>query len=53
MDPANLLLTHEQVHWAESQVPKKRSKREYSFDDPEWNNMWYLVSRTRAREQKG
>ena len=36
----------------ESQVPKKRSKRESNFDDPEWNNMWYLVSTARVREQK-
>jgi hypothetical protein len=31
------------VKWAESQIAKKRSKREFDFNDPEWNNMWYLV----------
>ncbi len=33
----------DQVEWAESQIAKKRSKREFDFNDPEWNNMWYLV----------
>ncbi|CAF2914819.1 unnamed protein product [Rotaria sp. Silwood2] len=42
IDPAQILLNHELVEWAESQIPKIRRKREFVFNDPEWNNMWYL-----------
>ncbi|CAF2682786.1 unnamed protein product [Rotaria sp. Silwood2] len=43
IDPAEILLEHEHVEWAESQVPKKRQKREFVFNDPQWNSMWYLM----------
>ena len=37
-----------QVEWAESQIPKKRLKREYVFNDPQWTSMWYLVWAVKA-----
>ncbi|CAF0988171.1 unnamed protein product [Rotaria sordida] len=42
IDPAKILLEHEHVEWAESQKPKIRQKREFVFNDPDWNDMWYL-----------
>ncbi|CAF4429864.1 unnamed protein product, partial [Rotaria magnacalcarata] len=42
IDPAHILLNHEHVEWAESQIPKKRQKRDYVYNDPEWEKMWYL-----------
>ncbi|CAF4928359.1 unnamed protein product, partial [Rotaria sp. Silwood1] len=43
IDPVKILLEHEHVEWAESQIPKKRQKREFIFNDPQWNSMWYLM----------
>jgi hypothetical protein len=50
------LNNHEKVLWAEQQVTKLRTKRDMvdlevenkayrsiKYDDPEWNNQWYLV----------
>ncbi|CAF3855729.1 unnamed protein product [Adineta steineri] len=42
-DPVESLRGHEKVAWAEKQTPKIRQKREFEFQDPEWNNMWYLM----------
>ncbi|CAF0849788.1 unnamed protein product [Adineta ricciae] len=43
IDPADILSQHENVHWAESQIAKVRRKREFVFNDPQWNSMWYLM----------
>jgi len=43
VDPAEILRNHQHIEWAESQIPKKRQKREYAFNDPQWTSMWYLV----------
>ncbi|CAM4806457.1 unnamed protein product [Rotaria magnacalcarata] len=48
IDPAHILLNHEHVEWAESQIPKKRQKRDYVYNDPEWEKMWYLVRHSRT-----
>ncbi|CAF0847835.1 unnamed protein product [Rotaria sp. Silwood1] len=49
IDPAQILLNHEHVEWAERQIPKIRQKREFIFNDPEWNNMWYLTRHLRTQ----
>lgn len=38
-----IFLFFSKIRWAESQVPKSRQKREFVLNDPQWNNMWYLV----------
>ncbi|CAF3407738.1 unnamed protein product [Rotaria socialis] len=43
IDPVDMLLNHEHVEWAESQIPKIRQKREFTFNDPQWYSMWYLI----------
>ncbi|CAF1326941.1 unnamed protein product [Adineta steineri] len=42
-DPVEIIRNHEKVAWAEEQTPKIRRKREFEFQDPEWNNMWYMM----------
>ncbi|UJR30781.1 hypothetical protein I4U23_018301 [Adineta vaga] len=48
VDPADILSQHKNVQWAESQIPKTRQKREFVFNDPQWNSMWYLIRNSRT-----
>ncbi|CAF1328959.1 unnamed protein product [Adineta steineri] len=42
-NPADIISKDEDVEWAEYQIPKTRRKREFLFNDPQWNSMWYLI----------
>ncbi|XP_063434266.1 furin-like protease kpc-1 isoform X1 [Mytilus trossulus] len=38
----SLLFEHPEVHWVEQQYVHKRTKRDLTFNDPEYKNQWYL-----------
>ncbi|CAG2237576.1 PCSK5 [Mytilus edulis] len=38
----SLLSEHPEVHWVEQQYVHRRTKRDLTFNDPEYKNQWYL-----------